>query len=69
VVQVLDLCVTSRIYQGLVTVLSPANHIGGLTMISLDLDNLTVSLGLSYAMAFDYQPVALLSSHIGLLLS
>jgi hypothetical protein len=66
---VLDLGVTSRIYQAFVAVLRPSNHVGGLTVVALDLDNLSVSLRLSNTMAPDYQPVALLSSHIGLLLS
>jgi hypothetical protein len=69
VAQVLDLGVTSRIYQGLVAVLGPTDHIGRLAVVTFDFDDLTVSLGLSNTMALDYQPVALLSSHIGLLLS
>jgi hypothetical protein len=66
---VLDLGVTSRIYQDLVTVLRPANHVGGLTVVALDLDNLGVSLRLPNTMAFDNQPVAPFSSHVGLLYS
>jgi hypothetical protein len=66
---VLDLGVTPRIYQPLVTVLRPANHIGRLTVVALDLDNLSVSLRLPNTMALDYQSVALLGSHVGLLYS
>jgi hypothetical protein len=65
----LDLGVTSRIYQALVAVLRPANHVGGLTVVALDLENLGVSLRLPNAMAFDNQPVAPFSSHVGLLYS
>jgi hypothetical protein len=65
----LDLGVTSRIYQALVAVLRPANHVGGLTVVALDLENLGVSLRLPNTMAFDDQPVALLGSHVGLLYS
>jgi hypothetical protein len=67
VIQVLDLGVASRIYQALVTVLGPPNHVWRLTVVALDLHNLSVSLRLSNTMALDYQPVALFSSHIGLL--
>jgi hypothetical protein len=66
---VLDLGVTSRIYQTLMTVLRPANHVGGLTVVALDLDNLSISLRLSNTMALNYQSVALFSSHVGLLFS
>jgi hypothetical protein len=68
-IQVADLGVASRIYQTLVAVLGPANHIWRLTVLALDLDDLSVSLRLSDAMALDYQPVAPLSSHVSLLFS
>jgi hypothetical protein len=66
---VLDLGVTSRIYQTLVTILGPTNHVGRLTVVALDLDNLSVSLRLPNTMALDDQSVALLGSHVGLLCS
>jgi hypothetical protein len=69
VIQVPDLGVASWIYQALVTVLGPANHVWGLTVVALDLDDLSVSLRLSNTMALDYQPVALLCAHVGLLFS